>query len=240
VIGINSQIYSQSGGYQGVSFAIPIDVALNVKDQLMQHGAVTRGRLGVTIQDVNQALADSFGLKSPAGALVSAVDPNSPAGKAGIEAGDVIVNYNGKPINSSFELPAIVARSAPGTNAKLDVMRKGEIRHIDVTVGKLQDTKVASAGSGGGHDKGKLGVVVRPLNKNEQREAGVKGGVLVEEASGPAAQAGITSGDVILSVNGTPVTTVAQLQSLLAKAGKHIALLVQRNDAKQFVAVDLG
>lgn len=238
VVGINSQIYSRSGGYQGLSFAIPINVVLHVKDQLLQYGSVTRGQLGVTIQGVNQSLADSFGLKRPAGALISSVDKDGAAAKAGLKAGDVILRYNGTDIESSSRLPLLVADTAPGTTVKLDVMRKGETRHIDVTVGAAKGTKVASADVGG-HDHGRLGVVVRPLNPDEQKQAGI-GGVIVEDASGPAANAGIQPGDMILSLNGTPVSSPEQLKQLTAKAGKHVALLVQRDDARIFVPLDLG
>jgi len=239
VVGINSQIFTHTGGYQGLSFAIPIDVALHVKDQLVQHGSVTRGRLGVTIQDVNQSLADSFGLKKPAGALVSSVEKDSPAAKAGLATGDVILRYDGKDIANSFELPVLVANTAPGSAARLDVMRKGETRRIDVIVGAMKNAKVASA-EAVGQDHGRLGVVVRPLNRDEQKQADVAGGVMVEDASGPAADAGIQPGDMILSVNGTPVKSPAQLKQLLTNAGKHVALLVQRDEAKIFVPVDLG
>jgi serine protease Do len=239
VIGINSQIYSRSGGYQGLSFAVPIDVALNVQNQLLKHGSVTRGRLGVTIQDVNQALADSFGLKQPAGALVSAVEKGSAAAKAGLQPGDVILRYNDKDIMSSSQLPVLVANTAPGTAARLDVMRKGETRHIDVTVGELKNAKIAAADVAG-QDHGRLGVVVRALNPDEQKQAGVTGGLMVENATGPAANAGIQPGDTILSLNGTPVKSVEQLKALVSKAGKHVALLIQRDDMKRFVAIDIG
>ncbi len=239
VVGINSQIYTRTGGYQGLSFAIPINVALHVKDQLAQHGSVTRGRLGVTIQDVNQALADSFGLKQPAGALVSSVEKDSAAAKAGLEPGDVILRYNDKDITSSSQLPVLVADTAPGTAAKLEVMRKGETRHIDVTVGELKNAKVASADVAG-QDHGRLGVAVRALNPDERKQAGVTGGLVVENATGPAANAGIQPGDMILSLNGTPVKSPEQLKQLVSKAGKHVALLVQRDEAKIFVPVDLG
>ena len=239
VIGINSQIYSESGGYQGLSFAIPIDVALNVENQLLHHGSVTRGRLGVTIQNVNQALADSFGLKQPAGALVGSIEKDGPAAKAGIEPGDVILRYNDKDIASSNQLPVLVADTAPGTIAKIEVMRNGKIRHIDVTVGQLKNAKVASADVAG-QPPGRLGVVVRPLAPDEQKQAGVSGGLIVENATGPAANAGIQPGDMILSFNGTPVKSPEQLKQLLAKAGKHVALLVQRDENKIFVPVDLG
>jgi serine protease Do len=239
VIGINSQIYTRSGGYQGLSFAVPIDEAVHVKDQLLKHGSVTRGRLGVTIQDVNQALADSFGLKQPGGALVSSVEKGSPAAKAGVEAGDVIVGYNGAPITSSAQLPVMVANTAPGTRATLEVMHRGATRKMDVTVGELKSDKVAAANTSSA-DHGRLGLAVRPLAPEEQKQAGVNGGLLVEDASGPAARAGIQPGDVILSFNNTPVKSAEELKSLLTKAGKHVALLVQRNDTKLFVPIDLG
>lgn len=239
VVGINSQIYTHTGGYQGVSFAIPIDVALKVKDQLVQHGRVTRGRLGVAIQDVNQALADSFGLKKPAGALVSSVEKDGAAAKAGLEPGDVILRYNDRDIASSSQLPVLVAGTAPGATAKLEVMRKGDAKRIDVIVGQLNDAKVAAANSVG-EEAGRLGVAVRSLNPDEQKQAGVSGGLIVENATGAAANAGILQGDVILSLNGTPVKSAEQLKQLLSKAGKNVAILVQRDDARIFVPVDLG
>jgi serine protease Do len=239
VIGINSQIYSRSGGYQGLSFAVPIDVALTVQDQLLKSGHVTRGRLGVGIQDVNQALADSFGLKKLSGALVSSVEKESPAARAGLMAGDVIVRYNDTEIATSSQLPVLVSNTAPGRVAKLEVMRQGETKRIDVTVGELKADKVATAAEAGeGH--GRLGVAVRPLTAEEQKQAGIAGGLVVENASGAAASAGIQAGDVILSVNNTPVKSAAQLKDLIAKAGKRIALLVQRDEAKIYVPVDLG
>jgi serine protease Do len=239
VIGINSQIYSRTGGYQGLSFAIPSDVAVRVQEQLVKHGKVTRGRLGVSIQEVNQALADSFGLKKLQGALVSSVEKGSPAERAGLEPGDVIVGFNGREINRSSDLPAQVAAVAPGTSAKLDVIRKGAPKTLTVSIGEMKDANVAQRDDAG-PQQGRLGLAVRPLAKEEQREAGVSGGLLVEDASGPAAKSGIQPGDIVLSVNGTPVTSVEQLRSIAGKAGKHVALLVQREDAKIFVPIDLG
>ena len=239
VIGINSQIYSRSGGYQGLSFAVPIDVALKVQDQLLQHGRVTRGRLGVGIQDVNQALADSFGLKKPAGALVGSVEKDGPAAQAGLLPGDVIMRFNDKDIVTSAELPVLVANIAPGSTARLDVIRKGETKRIDVTVGELKNAKVAAADPVG-QERGRLGVAVRELTREEQKEVGVTGGLVVQNVTGAAAIAGIQPGDVILSVNNTPVKSVAQLQELVSKAGKRIAVLVQRDDAKLYVPVELG
>jgi serine protease Do len=239
VIGINSQIFSETGGYQGLSFAVPIEVAANVQDQLVAHGKVIRGRLGVTIQNVNQALAESFGLSKPMGALVSAVEKGSPAEKAGVEPGDVIVKFDGKEVADSAQLPARVADMKPGSTARLEIIRKGSTKELSVTVGELKDGKVAAA-SGGQQEPGRLGVAVRPLNADEQRQSGVKEGLLVEDVSGPAARAGIQPGDVILSVNGTSIHSVDQLRSLVSKAGKHVAILVQREEARIFVPVDLG
>ncbi len=239
VIGINSQIYSRSGGYQGLSFAIPIDIAMNVEQQLVRHGKVSRGRLGVTIQDVNQSLAESFGLKQPGGALVSAVENDTPAAKAGLQPGDVILKLNGKDIGRSADLPPQVADLRPGSEARLEIWRKGQRKQISVTIGELPGEKVAADGHGGA-DQGRLGLAVRPLTPEERKQAKLNGGLLVEDASGPAARAGIQPGDVVLSLNGEPVTGVEQLRALTGKASKHVALLIQRDNAKIFVPINLG
>ncbi len=239
VVGINSQIYTRTGGYEGLSFAIPINVALHVKEQLLEHGSVTRGQLGVMIQDVNQALADSFGLKKPAGALVTSVGKDGPAAKAGLMPGDIVLRYNGQEIADSGQMPALVANTAPGTAAKLDVMRNGEERHLTVTVGAAKSTKVASTAAAA-QSHGRLGVVVRVLTEEERQQAGETGGVIVQDATGPAAEAGVQPGDMILSLNSTPVKSPEQLQQLVAKSSKHVALLVQRSGAKIFVPVNLG
>jgi serine protease Do len=239
VVGINSQIYSRSGGYQGLSFAIPIEVAMNVEKQIVAHGKVQRGKLGVTIQDVNQSLADTFGLAKPAGALVSSVEKGSPAAKAGLEPGDVILGIDGKAIDNSGELPAAVATKQPGESARLQVWRKGDTRNIDVKVGSFAEEKVASADNQPA-DKGRLGVAVRPLTPEERRQIEVKGGLLVEQAGGAAARAGIRPGDIILAVNGQPIADVDQLRGIIAKSGKKAAILVERGDSRIFVPVDLG
>ena len=239
VIGINSQIYSRTGGYQGLSFAIPIDVAMGIQDQIVKHGKVQRGRLGVTIQEVNQSLSESFGLEKPAGALISSVEKGSPAEKAGLEAGDVILALNGKDIQTSNELPPLVASIRAGDTAKLKIWRKGAMREIDVKVGTSKDEKVASA-----EDKasvtGRLGLAVRTLSAEERRQLDGKGGLRVESVSGAATRSGVRPGDIVLAVNGEPVNTPEQLRAIVAKAGKRVALLIQRDEARLFVPVDLN
>ncbi|MFL9924154.1 DegQ family serine endoprotease [Herbaspirillum lusitanum] len=239
VIGINSQIYSQTGGFQGLSFSIPIDVAMKVEQQLVQHGKVTRGRLGVSVQDLNQALAESFGLKKSQGALISSVEKDSPAEKAGLQAGDVILSFNGSAIDHSVDLPTLVADAAPGSTQKIEVMRAGKVRSMNVTVGEMKLAKNDKT-KDKAEQQGRLGLAVRPLQKDEQQQLGTKSGLLVEDVSGPAAVAGIQSGDVILALNGTTVSSVPQLRKLVSEAGKNVALLVERGDEKIFVPVYLN
>ncbi|KWR87632.1 DegQ family serine endoprotease [Cupriavidus sp. IDO] len=239
VIGINSQIYSQTGGYQGLSFAIPINVATKVQDQLVAHGKVTRGRLGIGVQEVNQALAQSFGLPKPAGALVNSVEPDSPAAKAGLKPGDVIVQLDNDVIDHSGDLPEHVADLKPGTQSAIKIIRKGQPMTLTVKIGTAKDQAVAQKGSGG-EAGGKLGLAVRPLTPAEKRDSGIDGGLVVEDVAGPAARVGIQPGDVILSLNGTPIASADQLRALVAKSGKQVALLVQRDEARIFIPLDLG
>ena len=239
VIGINSQIYSRSGGYQGLSFAIPIDVAMKVERQLVEHGKVSRGRLGVMIQEVNQDLADAFGLDKPAGALVSSVEKGSPAEKAGIEPGDVILKFNDKAITRSADLPPLVTELAPGTSASLTLWRKGKTREIALNVGEMQTAETRSKPNE--DDKGKLGLAVRPLSPEERQQAGSAEGLVVEQVvDGPAARAGIRPGDIILLANGERISSVEQLRALMAKGGKRMALLVLRGSNRLFVPLNLG
>jgi serine protease Do len=240
VIGINSQIYSRTGGYQGLSFAIPIDVALKVEQQLLETGKVSRGRLGVAVQDLNQALAESFGLAKPEGALVDKVPGDGPAAQAGLKPGDVILALNGAPIRDSRELPPLVADLKPGSEAKLTLWRNGHAQDVALRVGELEDEAQAAAEPSEEAARGRLGLAVRPLSPEEHRRSDIKGGLVVEQVAGPAARAGIEPGDVVLAVNGQPVAAPEQLRELAAKAGKHLALLVQRGDTAMYVPLDLG
>jgi serine protease Do len=239
VVGINSQIYSRSGGYMGVSFSIPIDVAMQVGQQLQSSGHVTRGKLGVVIQNVTQGLADSFGLPQPEGALVSSVEKGGPAEHAGIEPGDVILKLNGQPLKDSTELPVQIASIAPGTSVELEVWRDHAARKVSVKLGEVQDQRTAS-NAGSHNDGGKLGLAVRPLTEQEQQQGNVKGGLVVERASGPAAEAGIQAGDVVLAANGAPINSADDLRGAVEKSKGHIALLIQRGDSRLFVPVRVG
>jgi serine protease Do len=239
VIGINSQIYSRTGGYQGLSFAIPIEVAMKVKDQLAKTGHVSRGRLGVTVQEVNATLADSFGLDRPRGALVSSVDASSPAEKGGILVGDIILKYDGAAVERSADLPALVADKGPGAKATLEVWRKGATRSLTVATGEAKEERVA-ANEPSAAPGGRLGLAVRALSREERSQNNGHGGLLVEQVSGAAERAGVQPGDLVLALNGTPVQSVEELRAQTAKGGKHVALLVQRNDRQLFVPIDLG
>jgi serine protease Do len=179
-------------------------------------------------------------LKQPQGALVSSVDPDGPAAKAGIESGDVILGIDGKPVNRTIDLASQVAGLKPGSTAQLEVWRKGETREVPVTVGEMPGEKTAAAASGAASEEGKLGVAVRPLSEQERKAAGVQGGVVVEDVRGAAAKAGIQPGDIILALNNTPVKSAEELRMMVNKTGKVAAVLVQRNDAKIFIPVELG
>ncbi len=239
VVGVNSQIYSRSGGYQGLSFAIPIDVAMNVGKQLQARGHVTRGKLGVGIQDVDQALAESFGLDVPRGALVASVEKGGPAEKAGLKEGDVILGFDGQAIDTAGQLPSAVAATDPGRAVTLQVWRDRATKQFEVKLGKVTDEE-AVAGNDGPAEPNRLGLVVRPLSPEEKQQADLASGLLVEDVDGAAAEAGVRPGDIVIAANGTPVRSVDQLRSLVAGTKNHVALLVQRGDARVFVPVDLG
>jgi serine protease Do len=242
VVGINSQIYSRSGGYQGLSFAIPIELASRVRDQIVATGKVEHARLGVTVQEVNQTLADSFKLDKPEGALVANVEKGSPADKAGLKSGDVIRGVNGQPVVASGDLPAIIGMSRPGEKVQLDVWRQGSKQQLTAQLGGATE-KVAKAdkGSDTAAAGGKLGLALRPLQPQEAQQAGINGdGLVVEGVSGAAQRAGVQPGDVVLAVNGTPARNIEQVRSVVAKADKSVALLIQRGEEKIFVPVRIG
>ncbi|CAB3796897.1 hypothetical protein LMG28688_04411 [Paraburkholderia caffeinitolerans] len=240
VIGINSMIYSQTGGFQGLSFAIPINEAMKVKDELVKTGHVSRGRLGVAVQSMNQTLANSFGMDKPHGALVSSVDASGPAAKAGLKPGDVILAVNGQAVGDSVDLPSLIAGMKPGTKADVQVWRDKSTKDFTATIGALTDSKLASNDTSQSQMQGRLGVAVRPLSPEEKSNGSIDHGLLVEQSSGAAENAGIQPGDVILAVNGRAVTSPDQLKQMIAQAGNSIALLIQRDDAQIFVPVDLG
>ena len=240
VVGINSQIYTRSGGYQGVSFAIPIDVANKIKNQIVATGKVEHARLGVAVQEVNQAFADSFKLDKPEGALVSSVEKGSPADKAGLQPGDVIRQVNGQPIVSSGDLPAAIGLAAPGDTVKLDVWRQGAAKDISARLANADDKAAQVASKKDTPGQGKLGLALRPLQPDEQQEAGIDSGLVVQQASGPAALAGVQAGDVLLSINGVAVKNIEQVRATVAKSQKSVALLILRGDSRIFVPVDLG
>lgn len=244
VVGINSQIFSRSGGFMGLSFAIPIELAMNVSDQLKTHGKVSRGYLGVLIQDVDRDLAESFGMDHPKGALVSKVVPNSPAQDAGVQVGDVILEFNGQELRDSSRLPPMVGTTAIGKKAELKVLRGGKTRILTVKIGKLPDENTVAQG---GVEKpavknDRLGLTVDDLSAGQRNEAGItrQGGVVVTKINaGPAKSAGVREGDIILMLNGKQVTSSADFNSQLEKlpAGKSVAMLVHKQEGPVFLAL---
>jgi len=240
VVGINAQIYSQSGGFQGLSFSIPINVALKVKDQIVATGKATHARLGVTIQDLNQQLAESFGLPRPDGALVASVAPDSAAAAAGLKSGDVITEVNGQPVVRSGELSSLIGLSAPGERVKLKVWRDHSPREMEAKLGGANVDATEVADASGAVQPGQLGLGLRPLTRDERKEAKVEQGLVVENVAGPSAKAGIEPGDVLLAINGKPVESMEQIKLVLQGKPKSVALLVQRDGDKIFVPVNLG
>ena len=244
VVGINSQIYSRTGGYMGLSFAIPIDVAIDVANQLKETGKVTRGWLGIGIQELTKELAESFGMKNTHGALVASVEKGSPAEKGGLQVGDVITQFNGKPINTSSDLPRIVAATPPGKTAPVTVLRKGANRTLNIALGEMPTEQNAAAASDDGpaqSEVNRLGLALKELTPQQKKELG-KNGLLVLDAQGGAAQAGIRRGDVVLGMNNSQVQNLDQFNKQLAAlaAGKTVALLVQRGANTLYVPVKVG
>lgn len=244
VIGVNTQIYTRSGGYMGISFSIPINEALKIVEQLKETGTVQRGRIGVMIGEVQKEVADALGLSDTAGALVSNVEPNSPAEKAGIASGDVIISFAGQKISKWSDLPRLVGQTKPGTKAAIEVWRRGKVHTLSITPETTPaDPKVASRDSSSDSTKAeaedRLGLSVSALSVAKQTELRVKGGVLVIAATGLAEQAGLQKDDVILTVNDQDVQSVEQYSELIKNLAKDkaAALLIRRANLSQWVTV---
>lgn len=249
VVGINSQIYSRSGGYMGLSFAIPIDIAMDVKAQLQAHGKVSRGRIGVVIQEVTKELADSFGLPKPQGGLVAKVEKGGPADKAGVEEGDIILKFDGKPINQSSDLPRAVGMTRPGSKATVQVWRKGSVRDLTIAVAEMPDDDKAPArgkrpSKRADSSPNRLGLVLSDLTPEQRKQLGVASGVLVEDVRN--SRIDLRPGDVLLSLidHGvqTDIKSVDQFGSLLSKLdrGASVTLLVRRGDGQTFITLKVG
>lgn len=247
VVGINSQIYSRSGGYMGLSFSIPIDVAMDVVNQLRSTGKVTRGRIGVSIQEVTRELAESFGLTKPLGALISGVEKNSPADKAGVKASDVVLKFDGKVITKSADLPRIVAATKPGNKVAVQLWRKGATLELSLVVGEIQDNaekmhaKENQVEPSQSQSVSRLGLALSELNDEQKTELQVDGGLLVEDVKGAAARSELQRGDVILAIGNIELRTVEQFNEVLKRVeqGRNIALLVRRNDGTVYVPIRL-
>lgn len=245
VVGMNSQIYSRTGGFMGLSFAIPIDVAMDVTNQLRTAGRVSRGRIGVVIQEVTKELAESFGLPKAAGALVNSVEKGGPADKAGLEPSDVILKFDGKTVNSSSDLPRIVAQTRPGSKATMQIWRKGVAKDVTITVGEMPEEKVAQRpgrrDSKSGNVVTRLGLTVSELSAEQRKELGISGGLLVEDVQGTAAKAGIRRGDILMALNNQDIKSVEQLTQLLNQfeKAKSVALLIRRGNGALYVPLRL-
>jgi serine protease Do len=243
VVGINSQIYSRSGGYQGVSFAIPIDVAMEVAEQLKAGGKVSRGWLGVVVQEVTADLAESFGMDRPRGALIAQVQADSPAGRAGLQAADVILMFGGKPVENSGDLPRMVGMAKPGAKIPLQVWRRGKTQELQVVLGELpEEAQLAGKSGKSGKTYSRGGLAVSELTAEQRRELKIDHGLLVEEVTGDAARAGVRVGDVILAVNNGKVATVEAFRKAIAAVpkGKSAALLVRRGEGSLYIPLRIS
>ncbi|MCX5543713.1 DegQ family serine endoprotease [Paraburkholderia sp. CNPSo 3076] len=242
VIGINSQIYSRTGGFMGISFAIPIDEAMRVADQLKSTGKVTRGRIAVAIGEVTKDVADSLGLPKAQGALVSSVEPGGPADKAGIQPGDIILKFNGVSVDAATDLPRMVGDTKPGTKATVTVWRKGATRDLPITIAEMQTDKSAKADQKKAPEPkpralNALGIAVVDIPADQLAQLKIKGGAMVDSVDGPAQRAGLQKGDIILRVGDTDITSAKQFQEVTAHLDpqKMVAVLVRRGDNTQFV-----
>ena len=244
VVGINSQIYSRSGGFQGISFAIPIDEAVRVSDQLRSKGRVSRGRIGVQIDQVSKEVAESIGLGQARGALVRGVEPNSPAAKAGLEPGDIIVRFDGKAIERSADLPRLVGNTAPGSASRITIFRRGAQRELSITVAEVEgDAPRAAATPSAPAPKSVmvkgLGLGLSDLSEAQKKALGVPGGVVVVSAEGPAARAGLREDDVIVSLANEQINDLQSLQAVLAKQerNKPLSVLFRRGEWAQYTVI---
>ena len=241
VVGINSQIYSQSGGFMGISFAIPIDEAIRVSDQLRSGGRVVRGFIGVAPDDMSKDVAEALGLPKPTGAVIRSVTAGGAAEKAGIEGGDVITKFDGKLIDKASDLRRVVASLKPGTKASVQVLRRGAYKDLSVTIAEMADERQRRTGEPEAKPPASasatLGLQVAEISDEQKRELKLRSGVRVDAATGAAARAGLREGDLILSVDNTEVASVKQLQALLTKLekAKVINLVVRRDDVVSFV-----
>ena len=242
VVGVNSQIYSRSGGYQGLSFAIPINLAMNVASQIKATGKVSRGWLGVSIQEVSSDLAESFGLDRPRGALISEVQEGSPAAKGGLQAADVVLKFDGIPSESSGDLPRVVGNTKPGAKVTVQVWRKGAFKDLAVVAGEMPTDDKVALGSGDQKSYSRGGLVLSELTPEQRKELKLDSGLLVQEVAGDALRAGIREGDLILAVNNTEVRTVEQFRKLIGAvaAGKSAAILVRRGDASLYIPLKIS
>ncbi|SDT97019.1 serine protease Do [Pseudomonas pohangensis] len=245
VIGINSQIFTRSGGYMGVSFAIPIDVAMAVADQLKAGGKVNRGWLGVMIQEVNKDLAESFGLDKPAGALIAQVLEDGPAAKGGVQVGDVILQVNDQPVIMASDLPHLIGALKPGEKVQLQVLRNGNSKSLSLAVGALPadgDEPLAANAAAPQHNDNRLGVSVDALSAEQKNELDIQAGVMVKSvAEGPAAMIGLRPGDVITHLNNQPITSVAQFQTVVKQlpANRSVSMRVLRQGRASFITFKL-
>ena len=246
VVGINSQIYSRSGGSMGLSFAIPIDVAIDVSNQLKANGKITRGWLGIAIQEITKELAESFSMKNTNGALVAGVEKNGPADKGGLEAGDVITKFDGKPIGVSSDLPRVVGSTKPGKIAAVEILRKGSAKTLNIGVGEMpsdgSETAAPSTKPNGKVEANKIGLTLKELTVQQKKKLNGKNGLLVVESVGAAAQAGIRRGDVSLGLNNSESQSVEQFNKQInaVAAGKTVAVLVQRGEATLYVPIKVS
>ena len=248
VVGINSQIYSRTGGFMGLSFAIPIDVANDIAQQLRTVGKVTRGRIGVVIQPLSKELADGFGLPRTQGALVNSVEKGGPADKAGVEAGDVILRFDGKTVASSEDLPRIVGATRPGSKVTMQIWRNKGTRDVQVVVAEMQDERAARQSRRGGKPPSTMpsqfGLTLSDLSDAQKSELKVSGGVLVENVQGAGQRAGVRRGDVILAINNQDVKSVEQFNQMMSQfdKGRIVALLVRRGANSLYIPfrVDAG